>query len=677
MLQLNRVKVEILTENGVYGCDIPFSKGLNFLASEENTCGKSSVLAAIYYCLGMEEIIGGRGEKVLTSVFKNTIEDDTKQWSVLQSCAYLEISNGVEIVTLFRSAKMANRDSRMITIYYGAMDDIDKPTTMFTDTYVHFPNAAERNLGFHSFLEKFLHLELPRVSTSDDKQRKLYLQLIFSCMFIEQKHGWSGLFSGMPILGVKESKKRVIEFILKLDTLENDRLMEKLRKDEYRITQSWNELYSSLQKAAQHESCLVSGFPLRPRVLSDSDTSRIAIKQGERLIPEIINDIEEETIAINRLKPKVVDNFDSLQSELKETEDKIVGIEEYILACKKQLAIEEGSIKAIRDNLDVIAVDLSNNKDAARLRTLGSDFNFEFADNKCPVCHQSINGSLLPVSVDIPVMGIDENIRHLEAQQEMLKFSLESRIKHREELENTIQSNQSKLFTLRRLAQSIRNDLYSVDEDYSEAIIYKKITLEKQIESLSALQQLCETTVDYLVGLSNDWKKYLEEKKRLPKDKFTVADKEKLKLLRQYFIDNLKSYGYKSVQNLHEITISNESYLPLFEGFDMKFDSSASDGIRVIWAFTMALLQVSLEKSGNHPAILILDEPDQQSTIISDMKAFFDSILRLDNRCQVIIGITLKDSDTKKAIQELPQNKYVQYNISKRAFTFLRKNPIE
>ena len=30
----------------------------------------------------------------------------------------------------------------------------------------------------------------------------------------------------------------------------------------------------------------------------------------------------------------------------------------------------------------------------------------------------------------------------------------------------------------------------------------------------------------------------------------------------------------------------------------MKFDSSASDGIRVIWAFTMALLQVSIEKGG-------------------------------------------------------------------------------
>lgn len=676
MLRINRVKVEIVTENGIYGCDISFGSGLNFLASEENTCGKSSILAAIYYCLGMEEIIGGRGEKVLTSVFKNTIEDNNKIWRVLQSCAYLEVSNGAEIVTLFRPAKMVNRDSRMITVYYGAMDDINNPMITSIDTYVHFPNAAEHDLGFHSFLEKFLHLELPRVATSDDNQRKLYLQLIFSCMFIEQKHGWSGLFSGMPILGIKESKKRVIEFILKLDTLENDKLSEKLKADEFRITQSWDELYSTLQIAAQRESCSVVGFPSKPRVLSDTDISRIVIQRGEEIISEMIDNLGAEAAAIKRLKPKVIDNFDALQEELKETESKIVEIEKYIYSCQKQLSVEKGSIKAIRDNLDTIAIDLSNNKDAARLRTLGSDLKFEFANNKCPVCHQSINDSLLPISVDAPVMGIDENIRHLEAQQEMLRFALESHNKHKSELESNINSWEGRLFTLRRLAQSIRNDLYSVNDDYSEAIIYKKITIEKQIESLNALQQLRKSTVEHLVELSNEWKKYLEDKQKLPKDKFTASDKEKLEMLRLRFIENLKAYGYKSIQNLNEITISKESYLPLFEGFDMKFDSSASDGIRVIWAFTMALLQVSLEKSGNHPGSLILDEPDQQSTIISDMKAFFSSILQLENKCQVIIGITLKDSDTKKAIAELPENMYTQYNVGRKAFVFLRKNSI-
>lgn len=668
MLRINRVKVKIFTDNGVYGFDTSFDSGLSFLASEENTCGKSSVLAAVYYCLGLEEILGGKGEKVLTSAFKTTIEDGNKTWSVLQSSVYLEISNGAEVVTLFRTAKMLNRDSKMITVYYGDMDAVVNPETSSIDTYVHFPNAAINEKGFHSFLEKFLYLELPQVTASDDSQRKLYLQLIFSCMFIEQKHGWSDLFSGMPILGIKESKKRVIEFVLKLDTLTNDKKRDQLKIEESLINKEWSEYYKSLQIASERESCSIVNFPIKPRILTDTDTKRIAIKFGDKVVSDTITELEKQSIEIKQLKPKVIDNFDELQVELNETEAQISKLSNYIVACREQLSIESGSIRTITNNLETISIDLSNNKDAARLRSLGSDLQFEFAKDICPVCNQKINDSLLPNSIDVPVMGIDENIKHLEAQRDMLKFALISHENHKEELEKEIQSSEARLFTLRRLAQTIRNDLYSINEEYSEAIVYKKITIEKQIESLNKLQQLQHDSIEKLVELSKRWEKYLEDKRALPKNKFTEQDKEKIALLRDVFINNLRKYGYKSILNLEDISISEESYLPLFEGFDMKFDSSASDNIRVIWAFTMALLQVSILKGGNHPTVLIFDEPDQQSTIISDMKSFFENILELTDKCQVVMGITLKDRDTKQVIDKLPEGKFKCIDVPNKAF---------
>ena len=293
---------------------------------------------------------------------------------------------------------------------------------------------------------------------------------------------------------------------------------------------------------------------------------------------------------------------------------------------------------------------------------------FEFAKDICPVCHQKINDSLLPNSIDVPVMGIDENIKHLEAQRDMLKFVLISHENHKEELEKEIQSSEARLFTLRRLAQTIRNDLYSINEEYSEAIVYKKITIEKQIESLNKLQQLQHDSIEKLVELSKRWEKYLEDKRALPKNRFTDEDKDKIALLRDVFINNLRKYGYKSILDLEDISISEESYLPLFEGFDMKFDSSASDNIRVIWAFTMALLQVSILKGGNHPTVLIFDEPDQQSTIISDMKSFFENILELTDKCQVVMGITLKDRDTKQVIDKLPKGKFKCIDVPNKAF---------
>lgn len=209
MLQINRIKVLIRSTNGNYGFDESFRSGLNFIASEDNTCGKSSVLAAIYYCLGMEEIIGGKGEKVLTSVYKNTIEDGNETWSVLESGLFLEIFNGSNAITIYRSTKMENRDSKLVTIFDSTINEINSPETAREDMYVHMPNAAINQKGFHAFLEHFIGLELPIVPTTDDKERKLYLQLIFSCMFIEQKRGWADIFSGMPILGIKDAKIRV------------------------------------------------------------------------------------------------------------------------------------------------------------------------------------------------------------------------------------------------------------------------------------------------------------------------------------------------------------------------------------------------------------------------------------------------------------------------------------
>ena len=81
--------------------------------------GKSSVLIAIYYCLGFEEIIGGLNEKVLTSAYKNQIEDKDTSWPVLESGAYLEISNGTDEITIYRSAKHETRDSKLVTVYFS------------------------------------------------------------------------------------------------------------------------------------------------------------------------------------------------------------------------------------------------------------------------------------------------------------------------------------------------------------------------------------------------------------------------------------------------------------------------------------------------------------------------------------------------------------------------------
>ena len=667
MLKIDRVRIEIQTEDGLYGVDEKFESGLNLLASEDNTCGKSSILEAIYYGLGFEEIVGGKGEKVLTSVYKTYIEHDDKKLAVLESKIYLQISNGNEVVTLYRVAKMQNRDSKLISVYHAEMDKIGE-AILIEDTYVHMPNSAVNNQGFHQFLEKFMHLELPKVPATDGTQRKLYLQLIFSCMFIEQKHGWADLFSGMPILGIKDSKKRVLEFVMNLDTLSNEKKKEGLKSEETRIRREWELLVRDIINACTRETCDLVGIPIKPSVLTKIDLTGIHILKNKENIQDYIIKLKKEYSEIERIKPKVVDNFEDLQEELNETENDIVLYEADMKWLREHILQEKASIQVLNSNLEIINTDLRNNKDAARLRELGSELNCLTSKDICPVCHQHIPDSLLPVVEGINIMSIDENIRHLSAQKEMLEYAKESHIQNKKEMDEKLQVLQGKIYTLRRLAKALRSDLYAVDDNLSEALVYKKIELQTKIDHLEGLIKYVEKQKESFENLSNKWKTYLQSKKELPQNKFSVVDYKKIKLLRNNFVFNLENYNYKSVIDKTEISISEDNYLPVIEQFDMKFDSSASDNIRGIWAYTVALLQVSMSKGGNHPGVLIFDEPVQHSIVPNDMKKFLDSIVQLGKNCQTIIGITVKDSDTQKNIDMLEEDVCHLIKVKNKAF---------
>lgn len=667
MLRIDRVRIEIQTEDGLYGVDEKFKDGLNFLASEDNTCGKSSILEAIYYGLGVEEIIGGKGEKVLTAAYKTYLESEDKKLYVLEAKVYLQISNGNETVTLYRAAKMENRDTKLVTVYYSDLDNI-KQANLIEDKYVHMSNSATNEQGFHRFLEKFLHIELPKVPANDGTQRKLYLQLIFSGMFIEQKHGWGDLFSGMPILGIKDSKKRVLEFVMNLDTLNNEKRKEELKIEETRIKNAWGILIKDIMNACNRETCDILGLPMKPCVLTKIDLTGIHILKDKKNILDFIKQLKSERNEIEKIRPKVVDNFEELQRELDETERTIDSYEEDMKWLRERIVQEKSVIKVLSGNLEIIDNDLRNNKDAAKLRKLGSELNCLTSKNICPVCQQNISDSLLPQVEGIEIMSIDENIRHLQAQKEMLEYARESHKQTSTDMDQRLQMLQGKVFTLRRLAKALRSDLYAVDDNLSEALVYKKIELQTRIDYLEGLIKFVEDEKNKFEKLSDDWKKYLQAKKELPQNKFSENDMKKIKLLREQFVDNLEKYGYKSVIDKKEINISEDNYLPVIEKFDMKFDSSASDNIRGIWAYTVALLQVSISMKGNHPTVLIFDEPVQHSIVPNDMEKFLDSIVQLGKNCQIIIGITVKDSDTQKIIDKIDAKNCHLIKVKNKAF---------
>lgn len=675
MLRISRLRVEINTIKGTYGIDESFKDGLNFIASCENTCGKSSILAAIYYCLGFEQILGGAGRigsKVLTSAFKTAIEDNGESLTVTESGAYLEINNGNENRTIYRNIKSESKDNHLVTVYYGNYDSISNNKILSEDYYVNIQNSATSEKGFHTFLEEFLHMELPLVRTSDGNERKLYLQMIFASMFIEQKHGWSDILSGMPVFGIRESKKRIVEYILGLDTLKNEKERDRLNVVKTQIEYKWDQLISDFKKAVHSELCEVSNLPIHPQVLSDIDYSRIVVSVlGSASIKEEIQSLNDEYNGLRQLKPLVCDNFDALNIELSETETQILAFENRLDEINRSLASCNEAIKRLNSDLILVKSDIRNNNDAARLQKFGSEtVGGDISSSICPVCKQHIQDNLLNAETVSGFMSIEDNIGHLREQKKMLEFTLGSRKELHEKLNREKDDLEVRLQTLRRLAHTLRSDLFTTtDTEASEAIMLKRIEISNRIERLSKLENTIISLTEQLKGLSVEWNTYLDQKNKLPKKDISESDIEKITLLKKRFIENLKRYHYSSLSSFEGIEISiNSSLLPTIDGFDMKFDSSASDGIRVIWAFTMALLQVSIEKNGNHPGVIIFDEPAQQSIVPEDMKSFIKTVVEIKKSFQIITAITLNSQELVDIINNLDTSSYHKILIEGKSF---------
>ncbi|MGD9679200.1 MAG: hypothetical protein AB7V16_12740 [Vulcanibacillus sp.] len=671
MLQVDRIKIVIKTSNGNYGFNETFNRGLNFIASEKNTSGKSSILSAIYYGLGLEEIIGGRGDKVLTSVYKHILEDAGELYSVLESSIYLQINNGENIITLYRTAKVEGRDNRLITVYYGDIDNIHSENVTSDEFYVHMPNSAVNQKGFHTFLEIFLHLKLPLVATTDDFERKLYLQVVFSAIFIEQKRGWSDILSGMPYLGIKDSKKRAIEYILGLDVLDNEQKRLQIQFEKSKIENEWNKTYTEISIECNREDCVLEGISNKPQIIDEGELSgiHIFIKNIDKFsVEQVIIKLEEDyKILINR-KKKVVENYDQLQNELIETEDSIKKIGEKIKQEKAQLNIEKGIIDKLCNSIELIDTDISNNKDALRLKKLGASLDCLTAKETCPVCNQHIKDSLLIGAQFQNVMSIDDNITHLEQQRKMMDFSMSSHEKYRSEVIDNIDILTKKYFSLMKLAKSIRNDLFSVNEDVSETVVQKRLIVREKIDNLIKLKNYVnDKKLEFLI-LSERWGDYLSKKALIPSSHFSKLDEEKMKYLKDQFVLRLRKYGYKSAMNIDDIVISHETYLPIIDNFDMKFDSSASDNIRAIWAYTVSLLNTSKKLHGNHPNVLIFDEPDQHSIVTTDMKHFFEDIVEQANSCQIFVGITVVDTELENILNGLSKDKCKIIDIGNKGF---------
>lgn len=652
MLKIRALKIEINTTSGLFGTEHKFEDGLNVIRGD-NTSGKSSLFQSIIYGLGFEELLGGKNEKTMQSVLKDQVEfpRDTRH-NITQSFVYLEIENK-EIITIKRSVASSTRKSQLIDVYYGALLTGENETLESRQMWVHDAGGASDELyGFHLFLTEFLGLNLPEVVTAKGDLHNLYLQQIAPAFIIEQKTGWSDFFATMPYFGMRNTEQRVVEFLLNLDVFENEKRKQQLSSNKQNINNRWQNLFTKFQNLADRSGGKLIGLENNPSIINNYGGIYISLIRDDKPITlSDLNAIQKAELAAFETQQTVTvgNNLNKNEIALSKLNDKLNQVSLNFELLSPELNFDKEKLKQYEKQILAVQDDLRKNKGALKVNKMGGDLPTTTAKNICPTCEQDLKDSLLPSDIQQVPMRIEDNISYLDSQERMIKVYIEGQQKIINEKENKLKDYQTVALEVRQQIRNLKKELVQDERLPSVIEIEKRIDLKRKVEFFNKVLESLVPLRDDLKNLSSEYEKILNSESNLPKDFFSALDRQKLSTLKDNFIQLLKVFNYQS-KPFEAIRISTDTYLPVAQKTDaeqfynIKFDSSASDFIRCIWAYTTALLKTSITYDTNHPKLLVFDEPKQQDMSKDSFRKFLIELSNFKEQ-QVLLFASFENSD--------------------------------
>lgn len=616
-LRIRVLDLRVVTPEGLFGTRLVFSDGLVVLYAG-NTMGKSTSVQSILYALGLEGMLSASHAVPLPHAMTHEIEDDAGiKHQVVESSVLLEIENADgQLLTVQRMAKSATVDTRLIRTWLGPKLSNPERAYQQIDRYVRMEGAAQRADGFHYVLARFLGWELPMVTRHQAAPCPLYLECIFPLILIEQKHGWTGIQSRMPThYGIKDPGKRAIEFILDLQQHRVEMERHQLEQQTAEIKSEWSVAVNEFTQTARRAGGLVRDLPrapvadwppaVPPQILIPKDAKFTTLDELVATSRAELKQLQEEEI------PRVESISAELAEGLAAAEQEVLRLEMYVERMARDLEADRSQVGSIDGRLQAIEEDLRHNRDIVRLRGLGSDIGLATAKENCPTCGQHVPDTL--VVQEAETMSVEANIKLLEEQTatfEAMRADAERVVAVRDA---RLKALRERLDELRGKVRSQRRALTSDGRAPSEAAIRARVILEQRIRHLQGVREDAESLLSRFAELASMWIKLQAAMKQRAQVGLSIDDERKLRTLEESFVAQLAEYGFKSIPP-HELRISRTTYRPVHDGFDLGFDLSASDMIRSIWAYLNGLLELARKDKTQHPGLLILDEPRQQST---------------------------------------------------------------
>ncbi|QFS41872.1 ATP-binding protein [Burkholderia cepacia] len=641
-MKIRAVKLRINTAQGEFGFKFEFSRGLTVIRGS-NSSGKSTFYNTLIYGLGMEELIGGKGEKVLPYAVKEYFVQGDSRVTVESSEVLVELENtSGGCVTLRRAIRDSVRQSKLIEVFEGAHLTEDTELGVPRPTYLFDPGSAQKQEGYFQFLEGFMGYQLPQVPATNGGMAKLYLQTIFAALAVEQKRGWTDYIANIPFFGIRDARIRVTEFLLGLGVFERQAKRAALDADSMAIDSDWRKAYDTLRQAATANGIVIEGLSATPVSMFDPTTVLI-VKSDGKTKTTLLDQVSNLRAEHNALGAKAeaygkASGAEALQ-ELEVASSELQRLSVLHERATTNLTLQKAALDELRLLLAEASEDLERNKTALKLRNLGAQMEIEVATDHCPTCHQAVDDTLLLGIVTGPQMDLNTNIDYLDSQRKMLQNQINGAVEEIRQSEITVADVAARLAATHDYRNSLRGDV-STGMAESRAIVRRQVQIELELSNLQAFNMQAEALMFTFGEIADRLAANQGGRRALPKETYSDVDVSRISLFEKNFRGNAGSFGYESAE-IDDIRISLDTLTPILSELELReifrpkvqtsltADSSASDFVRLIWSYLLALYQTSATRGfeGQHPGLILMDEPGQHSMRSASQRALLQQLI--------------------------------------------------
>lgn len=642
-LRLRHLRLRADTGKGRFGADIPFSDGLMVLRAD-NSRGKSTSVQSCLFALGLERMITTKPSHAVTSAMRDRLIYDpgTKQETpVLASWVSLEVEGtDGQVATLTRWVKHDDLEAGLVRVVHGPALTVPKDYAS-EDFYVGRAGAVANPRGFHRWLASFIGWEMPELPAGDGRVARLYMEQVFPLLFVEQRRGWGGIQAQMPYFsGIADVRRRSIEFLLNLDVGKLEAERQRLRAEEGELQERWRGLVRAFRESLLGQGLITVGLPENltvawpppqpPSVAESRETSWVVV---ETLLAELREELR--TVEAKEL-PRV-------HAEAHETEERLSGVivegdslRQTGAIMREDMLRDRNELRSVHDRLVALREDLREHQDIVTLQRLGSD-ELERLHSDCPVCHQQLPESLVGSDSSIRTLSPEDTVAYIRQQIELFEIMERDGRRSLQAKVERFSAMQARAAEVRAQVRALRTTLVAPNGTPSAEVIARRLRLEGRIETLGAVSERFSELLVELDRVAEAGRAVRAQLKDLPADRLSREDRGKLTTLERQFIEQLRAYDFGSFSD-ERLSVSTDDYLPRREEFDLQADISASDSIRVVWAYLLGLMEVGKAHETNHPSLLVFDEPRQQSTKQVSFSALLERAAMAASGGQVIFA---------------------------------------